>query len=295
MGTRHSINIPKEREAMRVYTEEPRKLKPERRKTNVNYNATVQRPTGEGNEKLESPSDSLVKLGGKSSSINKAATINIRSQLLYKRAQLPHYLIEILKEADSRLEIDKSSTDRLYEQLYNGVHLKQNKQKYWIDRTNKANCFMLYAEDLSITWGKDNRYWNWVDIKETSDENFIAAELKSVCWLEVCGSFDTAALTPETLYEVVFVVKIKENADGLESITVRLIIPNKSSNELTVNLMNVTEREKWIEVPVGEFFTSNEFKRKKKREEIEIFLYETEKLDCKQGLVIKGIVIRPKA
>ncbi|PHU25705.1 hypothetical protein BC332_04037 [Capsicum chinense] len=89
-----------------------------------------------------------------------------------------------------------------------------------------------------------------------SDENSLAAELKSVHWLEVFGRIDTAALTPETLYEVAFVEKIKENADGLESIFLRLIIPNKSSNEVTVNLMNVTE---------------------------------TEKLNCKHGLVIKGI------
>ncbi|XP_055803937.1 uncharacterized protein PHLOEM PROTEIN 2-LIKE A4-like [Solanum dulcamara] len=258
MGAKHSIKNPKDREGMPVKTEEPSKLRPERSKTDVNYNTE---------------------------------TTNIRVQPPYIRPQLTYNLNETLKEADSPLEIDRSSTDRLYRQLYNGVHLKQKKKKYWDD---KVNCFMLYAKDLSITWGEEDRYWNWVDIKETSDENFLAAELKSVCWLEVCGRFDTAALTPETLYEVVFVVKIKENADGLESITLRLIIPNKSSKEVTVNLMNVTEREKWIELTVGEFFTSSEFKRKKKREEIEFFLYETEKLNCKQGLVIKGIVIRPK-
>ncbi|XP_006362593.1 protein PHLOEM PROTEIN 2-LIKE A1-like isoform X2 [Solanum tuberosum] len=261
MGAKQSIKNPKNRERTSVKTEEPSKLRPERSKTDVNYNAE---------------------------------TTNIRVQPPYIRPQLPYYLNEILKEADSPLEIDILSTERLYEQLYNGVHLKQNKKKYWIDRTNNANCFMLYAKDLSITWGEDNRYWDWVDIKETSDEKFLAAELKTVCWLEVCGRFDTEALAPEKLYEVVFMVKIKENADGLESITLRLIIPNKSSNDVTVNLMNVTEREKWIEVPVGEFFTISEIKRKKKREEIEIFLYETEKLNCKQGLVIKGIVIRPK-
>ncbi|WMV15363.1 hypothetical protein MTR67_008748 [Solanum verrucosum] len=283
MGAKQSIKNPKNRERTSVKTEEPSKLRPERSKTDVNYNAE---------------------------------TTKIRVQPPYIRPQLPYYLNDILKEADSPLEIDILSTERLYEQLYNGVHLKQNKkveqlkfpfffsvnfflslsytEKYWIDRTNNANCFMLYAKDLSITWGEDNRYWDWVDIKETSDEKILAAELKTVCWLEVCGRFDTEALTPEKLYEVVFVVKIKENADGLESITLRLIIPNKSSNDVTVNLMNVTEREKWIEVPVGEFFTISEIKRKKKREEIEIFLYETEKLNCKHGLVIKGIVICPK-
>ncbi|KAF3633581.1 putative phosphatase IMPL1, chloroplastic-like isoform 1 [Capsicum annuum] len=154
---------------MRVKRKEPRKLRPERSKTDhVHYNATVQRPTGEGNEKLESPFDSL-----------------------------PFVAFFDCSQAS-------------------------------------VQC----------------------------DENSLAAELKSVHWLEVFGRIDTAALTPETLYEVVFVEKIKENADGLESIFLRLIIPNKSSNEVTVNLMNVTE---------------------------------TEKLNCKHGLVIKGIVIRPKA
>ncbi|MCD7448345.1 hypothetical protein HAX54_040791 [Datura stramonium] len=295
MGARHSIKNPKDGD---VKTEEPSKLRPEiRSKTDVIYNA-AQRYKGESSNKTDvNYNAAALRPAGESNKItdaNKAATANIRAQLPYRRTQLPHYLNEILKEADPHLKLDKSSTDRLYGQLYNGVHLKQNKKKYWIDRANKANCFMLYAKDLSITWGEDDRYWNWVDIKETSDENILAAELKSVCWLEVCGRFETAALTPETLYEVLFVVKVKENADGLESITLRLIIPNKSSKDVTVNLMNVTEREKWIEVTVGELFTSNEFKRKK-REEIEIFLYETEKLNCKQGLVVKGIVIRPKA
>ncbi|TMW95278.1 hypothetical protein EJD97_009147 [Solanum chilense] len=257
MGAKQSIKNPKDSERTSVRTEEPSELRPEISKTDVNYNAE---------------------------------TTIIIDQPPCIRPKLPYYLNKILKEADSPLEIDRLSM----EQLYNGVYLKQNKKKYWIDRTNDANCFMLYAKDLSITWGEDNRYWNWVEIKETSDEKILAAELKSVRWLEVCGRFDTEALTPEKLYEVVFVVKIKEYADGLESITLRLIIPNKSSKDVTVNLMNVTPREQWTKVPVGELFTMSELKRKKKREEIEIFLYETEKLNCKQGLVIKGIVIHPK-
>lgn len=39
-------------------------------------------------------------------------------------------------------------------------------QKYWIDR-NMKNCFMLYAKDLSITWGEDGTYWHWPIIKES--------------------------------------------------------------------------------------------------------------------------------
>ncbi|KAM3284465.1 hypothetical protein P3S67_023264 [Capsicum chacoense] len=124
---------------------------------------------------------------------------------------------------------------------------------YWVDRTNSLLDLAKYKRDKVI---KIHRLFQFID------ENSLAAELKSVHWLEVFGRIDKTALTPETLYEVAFVEKIKENADGLESIFLRLIIPNKSSNEVTVNIMNVTE---------------------------------TEKLNCKHGLVIKGIVIRPKA
>lgn len=95
MGAKHSIKNPKDREGTPVKTEEPSKLRPERSKTDVNYNTE---------------------------------TTNIRVQPPYIRPQLPYNLNETLKEADSPLVIDRSSTDRLYGQLYNGVHLKQKKK-----------------------------------------------------------------------------------------------------------------------------------------------------------------------
>lgn len=95
MGATQSIKNPKDRKETPIKTEEPSKQRPERSKTDVNYNA---------------------------------ATTNIRAQPPYIRPHLPYNMNEILKEADSSVEIDRLSTDRPYEQPYNGVHLKQNKK-----------------------------------------------------------------------------------------------------------------------------------------------------------------------
>lgn len=40
-------------------------------------------------------------------------------------------------------------------------------QKYWIEKESNRNCFILFAQHLSITWGEDNRFWNWPLVKES--------------------------------------------------------------------------------------------------------------------------------
>ncbi|KAK1352561.1 hypothetical protein POM88_053258 [Heracleum sosnowskyi] len=50
----------------------------------------------------------------------------------------PHNYEAIVKDA----AIDKSSTEKLFQQLYTGVLLNQKKQKYWVDKKSHANCFI---------------------------------------------------------------------------------------------------------------------------------------------------------
>ncbi|KAK6797074.1 hypothetical protein RDI58_004775 [Solanum bulbocastanum] len=374
MGAKQSIKNPKDRERTSVKTKEPSKLRPERSKTDVNYNAE---------------------------------TTNKRVPPPYIRPQLPYYLNEILKEADSPLEIDMLSTEQLYEQLYNGVHLKQNKKafqntytnihkefffremgsglsqdqdlkqnqelsntspqghhsdaavlneeprkimpqsskstetkktmeaarvlrfphnyeeilkeadssvdrssldklydqlytgiylnqkrkKYWVDKKSNGNCFMLYARDLLITWAENNRFWHWPFVQESSDVLLPAAELLDVCWLEIHGRFNTTKLSPGLIYEVVFIVMLKDPAYGWENpVNLRLILPDGSRQGHTENMVE-KPREKWIEIPAGEFMTSAD----QKNGEIEFSLYEYEGGNWKKGLVIKGAVLRPKA
>ncbi|XP_065852490.1 protein PHLOEM PROTEIN 2-LIKE A1-like [Euphorbia lathyris] len=202
--------------------------------------------------------------------------------------KLPCNYQSIIKEADSPL--DTSSSQKLYDQLCNGIFLTQNKKKYWVEKKSNANCFFLYARDLSITWSEDNRFWHWHNLSETSNVTVEVADLMNVCWLEVHGNFETIKLTPNVLYEVAFVLMLKDPAYGLEDpVNFRLTLPNGNKQLHKENLLT-KPRGQWIEIPAGEFVTSPE-----NVGEIEISMFEYEGGKWKKGLTLKGLTIRPKS
>ncbi|KAF3450036.1 hypothetical protein FNV43_RR06115 [Rhamnella rubrinervis] len=161
--------------------------------------------------------------------------------------------------------------------------------KYWVDK-NSNNCFMLYSKELSITWVEDQRYWRWVNLKETSNELIEVAELLNVCWLEVSGKFNTSKLSPGTLYEVAFVIMLKDPAYGWQvPVNIKLVFPDGTRQESKVNLMEKV-RGQWIKIPAGEFQTPV-----RKQGEIEFSMMETKGGEWKKGLVVKGVTIQPKS
>lgn len=197
----------------------------------------------------------------------------------------PHNYEVIVKDA----AIDKSSTEKLYQQLYTGVLLNQKKQKYWVDKKSHANCFMLYARSFSITWSDDKRFWHWPYLSESDGVFVDVAELLNVCWLEVHGKFEASMLSPGVLYEFVFEVMLRDPAYGWEvPVNLRLTLPDGSKQEHKENLME-KPRGSWIEIVIGEFMASHD-----KGGEIECSLYEYQGGKWKKGLVIKGVAIRPK-
>ncbi|KAE8709068.1 Protein PHLOEM PROTEIN 2-LIKE A1 [Hibiscus syriacus] len=106
--------------------------------------------------------------------------------------------------------------DKVLPQLHSGVFLNQKRKKYWVDKNNK-NCLMLFARDLSITWAEDNRFWHWSHQTESaSDVVTEVAELVQVCWLELVGKFHVSKLSPGTMYQVVFIVMLRDEAYGWE-------------------------------------------------------------------------------
>jgi hypothetical protein len=89
----------------------------------------------------------------------------IAKEAAEKAAPLSHNNEAILKDADSPIE--KSSLDRLYDQLHAGELSNQKGKKYLVDKKSNGYCFFLYARNLSITWAADSRYWQWPYLKET--------------------------------------------------------------------------------------------------------------------------------
>ncbi|TYH68393.1 hypothetical protein ES332_D06G255700v1 [Gossypium tomentosum] len=219
--------------------------------------------------------------------------VDSRSSKTPEKTQVPYNYETILRDVDSR--IDTSTMDKLISQLHYGVFLNQKRKKYWVDKNNK-NCFMLFARDLSITWAENDRHWRWFYQKETStsDVSIEVAELVAVCWLELVGKFPVSKLSPSTLYEVVFIVMLREASFGWETaINLKLILPNGQKIERKETLMN-KPRETWIEIPVGEFKASFDEQKTKNSGDLEIYIHEYDVGEWKRGLVVKGVAIRAK-
>lgn len=113
-------------------------------------------------------------------------------------------------------------------------------------------------------------------------------ELLAICWLEIGGSIWTVNLSPRTLYEIVFVVKIKGD-NNISNFSLQLGINPPHSKSIT---HDVSLREKpfdqWIEIQVGEFLMSPQMVG-----HAGFYLKETSP-PWKHGLLVKCAVIRPK-
>ncbi|XP_065621401.1 uncharacterized protein PHLOEM PROTEIN 2-LIKE A4 [Quercus suber] len=141
---------------------------------------------------------------------------------------------------------------------------------------------MVISDNLNLTWSCSDEY----------SEDIEVAVLLGVCWLEIKGEIRTIDLSPGTVYEVVFVVKMLDE-DWCEcnmwnySVTLTLILPH--SKKVTHD-ENLEEKPigKWFEIQVGEFKMTPE-----NVGEISFQLGEFSS-DWKCGLVLKCAIIRPK-
>ncbi|XP_030943743.1 uncharacterized protein PHLOEM PROTEIN 2-LIKE A4-like [Quercus lobata] len=200
----------------------------------------------------------------------------------------PLNFLAILNDANKL--IDASSPDELCDKLYAGVFLEPNALKYFVDEKFNKNCFIVFARKLLISWAENPDYWKWTKEKDVSGEDIEVAELSKVCWLNIEGTIQTIYLSPGTVYEVVFVVKMKD--EGIcnmrnFSVTLTIIFPRSKSLTRSANL-----KEKplgnWIEILVGEFTMLPE-----NVGDISFKLGEYSS-DWKKGFVVKCATIRPK-
>ncbi|XAR56166.1 hypothetical protein NMG60_11036527 [Bertholletia excelsa] len=188
--------------------------------------------------------------------------------------------------------VGNSLPNHLYGQIQAGLpenHKTQREDR--VDSNSNSNCFKLDARQLSITWSDDDRYWCWTSLSESSDTCIEVAELLNVCWLEIHGKFKMENLSPGILYEVVFIVMLKDPAYGWGvPVNVRLVLPDGNTQHREENLME-KPRGRWIEIPAGEFTSSAPAKN---GGDLQFSLYEYKGGCWKRGLVIKGVAIRPK-
>ncbi|KAJ4960174.1 hypothetical protein NE237_020084 [Protea cynaroides] len=201
--------------------------------------------------------------------------------------ELPHNCEAIMEHADPPGL--GTSMEKLLDRLRCGVFLDENRQKYWIDGKTGYNCFMVFARDLSITWGNDNRYWNWASFQETSNVFVDIASLTNVCWLEVRGKLDTSNLSPGVKYVVTFVISLKNTANGWNvPVNFELILPDGTKQERKEDFPSKPKGQ-LLEILVGEFETGREMEG-----DVKFSLIEINGGLWKSGLVLKGVRIQPK-
>ncbi|KAM1485614.1 hypothetical protein TB1_036452 [Malus domestica] len=200
-------------------------------------------------------------------------------------AEKPHQYQEIM---DNLIKPkDRPAPDKLLsEHQYTDYFDAEKKKSYWVDEDGK-NCFMLYAKDLTIIWSGDRRYWRWSPLKVTRDASVDVAELLDVCWLDVNGAFDTKYLTPDTVYEVSFVIRLKDPNYGWEdNVNFSLTLPGNDKKTFTQDLRKLP-RGSWSIIRVGEFKPPRQSGR------MDFTLRQTVP-KWKKGLVILGVDISPK-
>ncbi|XP_044495745.1 protein PHLOEM PROTEIN 2-LIKE A1-like isoform X1 [Mangifera indica] len=206
------------------------------------------------------------------------------------QVQLPHNLHAILKEGDSQID---ASCDNLIENLQAGIFLNQNKLKFWVDRLLWANAFDIHARDLTIAWGDDPRYWNWTYMLDKQGSctcvQVEVAELLKVCWLDVRGKFPAKNLTPGMVYQVSFVLMMKDGEYGFANhpVNFKLAIPSYHETIERKEDLSTLPKNKWTKVRVGEFTTSCNMTGN-----LEISMFEHNS-QWKSGMIVNEIEIRP--
>lgn len=122
--------------------------------------------------------------------------------------------------------------------------------------------------------------------------NIEIATLNEVYWMDIRGTFHTRKLTPEIKYEVVFVVKIEETANGWEepvNVDMKVVMADKSEivQEKTIYLDDCVCDE-WVDIKVGDFVAPP----KDAQAKIFFTMYQYDNTVRKTGLVVKGVAIR---
>ncbi|GJM87210.1 hypothetical protein PR202_ga03142 [Eleusine coracana subsp. coracana] len=122
----------------------------------------------------------------------------------------------------------------------------------WLDRETGVKCFMLSARKLNIAWDDTPFYWRWIPITGCSFSE--AAELRSVCWLEILGKIDSKMLSKNSTYSVYLVFKVAGEAYGLQHPEQNTSPTRRSRLKIPQDVLLPKERaDGWKEVELGVF------------------------------------------
>ncbi|CAN0914131.1 F-box protein PP2-B13 [Linum grandiflorum] len=197
-------------------------------------------------------------------------------------------------------------------------------QRFKLEKSTGKKCYELSARDLSITWSNESMYWTWSSRPESRFSE--VAVLRTMSWLEIEGKISTQMLTPNTKYGAYLIMKLSDQAFGLDLMPTEMSVSvggtevcssntaylRRRGQDCHVEMMErlmyghrrevlkstvegggerrlPAEREDgWLEIEIGEFFSGE------CDEEVKMSLKEVKGHHLKGGLIVEGIEIRPK-
>ncbi|KAJ4775578.1 F-box protein [Rhynchospora pubera] len=258
---------------------------------------------------LTTPRDACV-----SSAVSRTSHSAADSDVTWERF-LPSDYDSILSRAVNPVEY--TSKKELYFRLCeHPVLIDGGMMSFGLEKSSGAKCFMISARALSIIWGDDDRYWQWIALPESRFNE--CAKLNAVCWLEISGKINSNVLSSHTGYVAYLVFKLTPVARGLGNPfqTTKIILAEDTVSEHSVCL-NIREREQlnrlsgrlpegyleemtdgvilprmrrdgWLEVELGEFYSGDGTDG-----EINMSFMEIRGGHWKNGLIVQGIEVRP--
>ncbi|BBH06516.1 phloem protein 2-B15 [Prunus dulcis] len=223
--------------------------------------------------------------------------------------------------------ITYSSNKELFIKLCRPNLIDGGKKMFSIEKSTRKKCYMLSARDLSITWACNPLYWTWRPLVESRFAE--VAELRTIWWLEICGTMNTQMLSPKTVYGAYLIAKLADRAYGLDSLPseVSLEVGNfKSQGTVYLSTRHDQSRKQaaaadlehehfskrigasrrrvlegdhggglcerkdgWMEVEIGSFYNEG-----CANNDVEMSVKEVKGAHLKGGLIVEGIEIRPK-
>ncbi|KAM1144559.1 hypothetical protein FF1_033345 [Malus domestica] len=216
-----------------------------------------------------------------------------------------------------------SSSKDLFMKLCSPNLIDGGDKMFFVEKSTGKKCYMLSARDLSISWGSHPLYWTWRPCLQSRFAE--VAELRTIWWLEICGTTNTQMLSQKTVYGAYLIIKIANRAYGLDTLPSEVSLEvgsYKSQGSIYLSKRNDIKSGKqassehehfpkvvrasrsrvldedrggskrgdgWMEVEIGSFY-NGECDEK----DVRMSLREVKGVHLKAGLIVEGIELRPK-
>ncbi|KAJ4702561.1 Phloem protein 2-like protein [Melia azedarach] len=186
--------------------------------------------------------------------------------------------------------------DNEHSHVYSNPHWKADDS--YLTVQDYSGSIRIPVRALNITWGNVARFWERIPLTEentklTGFEE--AALLLQVNWIEVTGKLSilpSMALSTSTTYEILYILKFREDAFGWHSAPVKFKLRINGEDKVKSEILHCyrEKQDEWHEIPGGQFTVSKDITVGM----VEFGMFEVESDWWKGGLILAGIKIEPK-